>query len=179
MVWSMFAVRQLRRSVGSAGGADKSTYRTPRNATGVVTQLTYGRTSTRPSCNPNWSTKTIRPPASYTNTLKQQQLAHRKFKDKMPSHYEEEDHFISLELEATRAIRRTSGPRCGHARDTADLEGPTPSSPGWCKEQGRRRERTTQGGVRADADASIRRKKSSALTGSSTPRQRPEVLRHQ
>jgi len=49
--------------------------------------------------NPNWSTKTTRPPASYTNTLKQQHLAASKFKDKKPSHYEE-DHFTVLELGA-------------------------------------------------------------------------------
>src|SRR5437899_5626739 len=43
------------------------------------------------------STKSIRPPVSYTNHLKAQQLAASRFKDKTPSHYEE-DHFISLEL---------------------------------------------------------------------------------
>ena len=58
-------------------------------------------------CNPTWSTRTIRPPVSYTNTLKQQQLATSRFKDKAPSHYEE-DHFISLELG-------------GHPRDPRNL----------------------------------------------------------
>jgi hypothetical protein len=48
-------------------------------------------------CNPQWSTKSIRPPVSYTNHLKVQQLAASRFKDKTPSHYEE-DHFVSLEL---------------------------------------------------------------------------------
>src|SRR5947207_1928998 len=48
-------------------------------------------------CNPNWSTKSIRPPASYTNALKKQQLADARFQDKTPAHYEE-DHLISLEL---------------------------------------------------------------------------------
>jgi hypothetical protein len=48
-------------------------------------------------CNPNWSTKSIRPPASYTNALKKQQLADARFEDKTPAHYEE-DHLISLEL---------------------------------------------------------------------------------
>src|SRR6267378_7786272 len=46
-------------------------------------------------CQSGW-TATIRPPASYTTTLKTQQLAAVKFKDKAPSHYEE-DHFISLD----------------------------------------------------------------------------------
>jgi hypothetical protein len=58
-------------------------------------------------CNPNWSTKTIRPPVSYTNKLKTQQLVVLKFKDKMAAHYEE-DHFISLELG-------------GHPRDPKNL----------------------------------------------------------
>ena len=47
-------------------------------------------------CKSGW-TATVRPPASYTNALKKQQLAAPKFKDKTPSHYEE-DHFVSLEL---------------------------------------------------------------------------------
>jgi hypothetical protein len=47
-------------------------------------------------CKSGW-TATIRPPASYTNALKKQQLAAPRFRDKTPSHYEE-DHFISLEL---------------------------------------------------------------------------------
>src|SRR2546425_4126736 len=46
-------------------------------------------------CNRQWSTKSIRPPVSYTNQLKVQQLAVSKRKDKNPSHYEE-DHLISL-----------------------------------------------------------------------------------
>jgi len=58
-----------------------------------ITQATIAATI----CNPNWSTKTIRPPASYTNTLKQQQLGAARYVDKTPSLYEE-DHLISLEL---------------------------------------------------------------------------------
>jgi len=58
-------------------------------------------------CNPNWSTKAVRPPASYTNVLKKQQLADARFQDKTPAHYEE-DHLISLELG-------------GHPRDPKNL----------------------------------------------------------
>ena len=68
-----------------------------------ITQGSIGETI----CNPNWSTKSIRPPASYTNHLKAQQLATSRFRDKTPSHYEE-DHFISLELG-------------GHPRDPKNL----------------------------------------------------------
>jgi hypothetical protein len=47
---------------------------------GVNPDITQGNID-QTICNPHWSTKTIRPPASYTNTLKQQ-LAASKFKDK-------------------------------------------------------------------------------------------------
>jgi hypothetical protein len=48
-------------------------------------------------CNSQWSTKSIRPPVSYTNDLKKKQLADPRYQDKTPGHYEE-DHRISLEL---------------------------------------------------------------------------------
>jgi hypothetical protein len=48
-------------------------------------------------CNSQWSTKSIRPPVSYTDDLKKKQLADPRYKDKTPGHYEE-DHLISLEL---------------------------------------------------------------------------------
>ena len=57
-------------------------------------------------CKSGW-TDTIRPPTSFTNALKKQQLIDLKRKDKTPSHYEE-DHFISLELG-------------GHPRDPKNL----------------------------------------------------------
>lgn len=47
-------------------------------------------------CVKGW-TATVRPPQSYTGTVKKQQLQAVRFTDKNPAHYEE-DHFISLEL---------------------------------------------------------------------------------
>jgi hypothetical protein len=47
-------------------------------------------------CKSGW-TKTIRPPVSYTNQLKRQQIVEYGFKDKKLAHYEE-DHLISLQL---------------------------------------------------------------------------------
>jgi hypothetical protein len=47
-------------------------------------------------CKSGW-TKTIRPPVSYTNQLKGQQIVEYGFKDKNLAHYEE-DHLISLQL---------------------------------------------------------------------------------
>jgi hypothetical protein len=57
-----------------------------------VTQATIARTV----CRAGW-TATIRPPSSYTSTLKRQQLADWRYADRNASHYEE-DHLVSLEL---------------------------------------------------------------------------------
>jgi hypothetical protein len=65
-------------------------------------------------CVSGW-TATIRPPASYTNTVKKQQLQAVRFTDKNPAHYEE-DHFISLELGGNPRDERTCGPRYGAHR---------------------------------------------------------------
>jgi hypothetical protein len=73
---------------------------------GVVNPDVTQANITATICQSGW-TATIRPPASYTNTLKKQQLAAVTFKDKASSHYEE-DHFISLELG-------------GHPRDPKNL----------------------------------------------------------
>jgi hypothetical protein len=58
-------------------------------------------------CSPTWSTKSIRPPVSYTSQLKRRQLISSHATDQIPAHYEE-DHFISLELG-------------GHPRDPRNL----------------------------------------------------------
>ncbi len=61
-------------------------------ATYKVTQARIGKTI----CVKGWTAK-IRPPASYTNALKKQQLSQWGYVDPFPAHYEE-DHLISLEL---------------------------------------------------------------------------------
>ena len=48
-------------------------------------------------CNPRWSTKSIRPEASYTNRLKIEQIGEYGYSDSRLRDYEE-DHFIPLEL---------------------------------------------------------------------------------
>ena len=60
-------------------------------------------------CNPQWSTKSIRPTVTYTNNLKKEQLANPRYKDKTPSHYEE-DHLISLELGGNPTDRKNLWP---------------------------------------------------------------------
>jgi hypothetical protein len=56
------------------------------------------------------STKQYRPPTSYTNNLKVQQIAEYGHTDTNPKDYEE-DHLISLEIGGDGSARRTSGPR--------------------------------------------------------------------
>jgi hypothetical protein len=65
---------------------------TPGVTNPTVTQSTIGTSI----CVSGW-TKTIRPPASYTDNLKVQQIAQYGYSDTSPSDYEE-DHLISLEL---------------------------------------------------------------------------------
>ena len=48
-------------------------------------------------CNPHWSTRSIRPAASYTNRLKVEQIGEYGYSDSRLRDYEE-DHFIPLEL---------------------------------------------------------------------------------
>jgi hypothetical protein len=76
-------------------------------------------------CSPTWSTKSIRPPVTYTAHLKQQQLAHAT--DKTPAHYEE-DHFISLELGGHPRDPRNLWPeRWGTPAHPLTSKGPFPS----------------------------------------------------
>lgn len=58
----------------------------------AVTQATIRKTI----CVSGW-TATVRPPASYTNALKVQQIAQYGYSDTNPADYEE-DHFVPLEL---------------------------------------------------------------------------------
>lgn len=58
-----------------------------------ITQATLAGTL----CNPTWSTKSIRPPVSYTNKLKAAQIKQYGYFDTSMANYEE-DHLISLEL---------------------------------------------------------------------------------
>lgn len=66
--------------------------RTPGALNPDVTQATIGQTI----CVAGW-TKTVRPPASYTNRLKAHQLGAWGLLDNAPADYEE-DHLISIEL---------------------------------------------------------------------------------
>ncbi len=65
---------------------------TPGATNPAITQATIGQTI----CNPHWSTKSIRPPASYTTALKRQQM--RAWGLPGTTSEYEEDHLISLEI---------------------------------------------------------------------------------
>lgn len=62
----------------------------------------------RTICVRGW-TATIRPPASYTSSLKEHQLAEWHYVDRNPRHYEE-DHLISLELGGAPYSKRNLWP---------------------------------------------------------------------
>jgi hypothetical protein len=89
-----------------AGEANSRTwpdrFRTPGATNPKVTQANIGRTI----CRSGW-TKTIRPPSSYTDRLKRQQIVEYGYSDKKLGSYEE-DHLISLQLG-------------GHPRDPENL----------------------------------------------------------
>src|ERR1700736_1644730 len=67
--------------------------RTPGSTNPDITQDNIRETI----CNPRWSTKSIRPPASYTNRLKVEQIREYGYSHFTLRDYDE-DHFIPLEL---------------------------------------------------------------------------------
>jgi hypothetical protein len=76
----------------------------------AVTQATIHSTI----CVAGW-TKTIRPPASYTNALKVAQIATYRYADKALADYEE-DHLISLELGGSPRAAKNLWPEPHHIR---------------------------------------------------------------
>lgn len=66
---------------------------TPGSINPNITQANIGQNI----CNKNWSTKSIRPPSSYTTALKIKQIQQYGFADTKTADFEE-DHLISLEL---------------------------------------------------------------------------------
>jgi len=91
----VFAVSLVSVSL-IAGESDGRTwpdsFRTPGATNSNVTQANIKKTI----CKSGW-TKTIRPPSSYTTTLKRQQIVEYGYRNKKPGSYEE-DHLISLQL---------------------------------------------------------------------------------
>jgi len=93
---------------------------TPGLVNPAVTQANIRQTI----CTRGWAA-TIRPPVTYTNTLKREQLAGTK--DRNPTHFEE-DHFISLELGGHPRDPRNLWPeRWGTPDHPLTVQGPFPS----------------------------------------------------
>lgn len=79
---------------------------TPGATNPAVTQSTIGQTI----CTPGW-TKTIRPPVSYTNKLKAQQMPAYGFPAGTDPSTVEEDHLISIELGGSPTNARNLWPQ--------------------------------------------------------------------
>lgn len=87
---------------------------TPGAVNPAVTQANIKRTI----CKSGW-TATVRPPASYTNKLKAQQIAAYGYADADPHSYEE-DHLISLELGGAPADPKNLWPEHPQAPNPKD-----------------------------------------------------------
>lgn len=79
---------------------------TPGYINSDVTQENIGNTV----CVSGW-TKTIRPPASYTNKLKAKQMASGSYKSSDPLNAFEEDHLVSLEIGGNPTDERNLWPQ--------------------------------------------------------------------
>jgi hypothetical protein len=102
VLWLMRTQSPSRKSSGGAesgeahvGPADiyPDPERTPGAANPDITQDNIRQTI----CNPRWSTRSVRPAASYTTHLKVEQIREYAYSDSSLKDYEE-DHFIPLEL---------------------------------------------------------------------------------
>jgi hypothetical protein len=65
-------------------------------------------------CDPNWSTRSIRPPTSYTNRIKREEIGDYRYTD-TDLHDYEEDHIIPLELGGAPDDPRNLWPEPYHA----------------------------------------------------------------
>lgn len=82
--------------VAAGALASTSSLILPTHTPGVRYSAATQKTLFKTVCRVGW-TKTIRPPASYTNALKKKQVTLLQYADRNPAHYEE-DHLVSLEL---------------------------------------------------------------------------------
>lgn len=85
-----------RTTVAIARAGPSWAYPDPIRTPGVINPEITAANVEETICNPNWTTKNIRPPQAYTNRLKRNQIAEWGLPGR-PAAYEE-DHFISLEL---------------------------------------------------------------------------------
>jgi hypothetical protein len=121
--WPVAAVVAFLVFLGAAGATDAATPASSVLLTGLANRtLTPGRTNPAVTqatirqtiCVVGW-TATIRPPSSYTTSLKRQQLVAYGFVDLSTGHYEE-DHLIPLELGGAPRDPRNLWPEPYHVK---------------------------------------------------------------
>jgi hypothetical protein len=94
--WPAEKSRSSAESISTHAGPP-DIYPDPSRTPGAVNPEISQENIRQTICNPRWSTKSIRPEASYTNRLKVEQIAEYGYADSRATDYEE-DHFIPLEL---------------------------------------------------------------------------------
>ena len=103
LAWFMrMRVPSSKSTVGPGGSVEAHTgpadiYPDPARTPGAVNPEITQSNIRETICNSRWSTKSIRPEASYTNRLKIEQINEYGYSDSRLKDYEE-DHFIPLEL---------------------------------------------------------------------------------
>jgi len=85
-------------SAGTQPSASRSPVGLPRGdlTPGAINPAATQANLAQTVCKPGWAA-TVRPPSAYTSALKVTQIVQYGYKDKNPSHYEE-DHLVPLEL---------------------------------------------------------------------------------
>ena len=91
------AIPQQDTSTSAALQQTQPIYPNPTLTPGAINQDITQDNISQNICNKSWSTKSIRPPVSYTNKLKIEQIKEYGYKDTNVADYEE-DHFIPLEI---------------------------------------------------------------------------------
>lgn len=104
VIWYLRSRYQSSRSQSSPNGeipqvhvGPPDIYPDPARTPGAVNSEIMQENIRDTICNPRWSTRSIRPEASYTNRLKNEQIGEYGYPDSRMRDYEE-DHFIPLEL---------------------------------------------------------------------------------
>jgi len=100
------------------GGTDTEPTPDPRCTPGATNPAVTPETIGQTICKSGW-TKTIRPPASYTDRLKREQIAAYGYPDTNPADYEE-DHLISLELGGAPSDPKNLWPEPGASPNSKD-----------------------------------------------------------
>ena len=102
VLWLERAQSPTKQSIGPVESAEThlgpaDIYPDPERTPGAINPDITQENIRQTICNPRWSTKSVRPAASYTHQLKVEQIREYAYPDSSLKDYEE-DHFIPLEL---------------------------------------------------------------------------------